>query len=126
MGIAFSHCHVSIPHRWFGTLQERLAEEAGIRHYANWWRRTVSEEELKPFERVAWHEYKDPLEPFLKAGSVEGSLSPEECLALKRRFRELAARWTRREDQGLRELALALAEGMALAAFNGERFTWHG
>jgi hypothetical protein len=55
-----------------------------------------------------------------------GAIPTEKCLSVKRRIEELASRWSaeKEPDKYARQLAFALANGMAKAAFLGEDFSW--
>jgi hypothetical protein len=127
MGINFSHGDLSMGPWSFANLRKRLAQEIGM-DYTRMEGHIEFNDDLtiKSVGRRPWSDYQDPLVPFLRAPVEAASFSPKESLILKRRIQELALRWTFEKDAGFRELALKLAEAMAIAAFKGERFSWIG
>ncbi len=114
MGVDFSHMGLSMSHRIFSKLQDRLAESAGL-----------SQTEPRT-DRRRPPDSDDPLVHLLHASSIDGEISPEASLEVSRRIRELSWQWTRRAEVDLRAWAERLAEAMALAAVKGERFWWIG
>lgn len=118
MGVSFSHCDFGLTYGLFNQIRKDLAREAGI-----------------PLGRMQgyggagpWDEITDPLVPFLRAPDTDGSLTPEQCLACKRRIQELASRWSpssKKSPHVRKDLVMRLAEGMALAAYLGEMFDWY-
>lgn len=111
MGVTFSHCDFGIGYGALYALQERLASEAGINL------KKVHRDTCSP-ERT-----HDPLLHFLRCLDGHGKVRSGDCIPVKRRIEELAARFSVK-DRHAGELALALANGMSKAAFLGEDFSW--
>ena len=119
MGICFSHCDFGTSYGSFRRLKELLAEEAGI--------------QLRKMEGYGgsrpWTQVDDPIAP-LFANYDEyggGRLTPRQSLTVKLRIQELASNWAdayRGKPNHWKRFAFQIAEGMALAAFQGERFEW--
>lgn len=113
MGCDFSHGDFRMSYGGFAALRETLAREAGLPlHY-------MDSGESKPSQGI-----DDPLLPLLTAFDEHGggAVAAEHCLALQRRIRELAARWSVTDFK--RERAEQLAHAIAEAAFLGEDFYW--
>ncbi len=118
MGCDFSHSGLRMSYGGFHNLVKKLAAEAGI--------------PLRKMEgyggTVLWNTITDPLVPLL-TGFDEyggGEIPGVNCLALSRRIRELADRWSspKHPDHDWRESANALAHALGEAAFLGEQFYW--
>jgi hypothetical protein len=114
MGVDFSHLGLSMSHRTFSRLQDRLAASSQL---------SQLEPGMSHSPRSATD---DPLVHLLHAPSVDGEIAPEACLEVSRRIRDLSWQWTKQSETGLRAWAERLAEAMAFAAVRGERFWWIG
>src|SRR5262249_17018574 len=67
-----------------------------------------------------WDGLKDPVVRLLNQPDSHGSLSPQECLQIKRRIWEVTFNWPPEE----REWALWFATILAWCAFSGEGMGW--
>lgn len=128
MGINFSHFDTGISHRAFSEFRTRLAEAAGIpiRELTDSYDWRDGRLECTCRASRSWHEFDDPIIPFLMAGDTEASFSPTECRSIKRRLQEIASGLHGSQHEYTRSLAFDLATAMSKASFLGEEFYWIG
>ena len=72
---------------------------------------------------IEWESLSDDIVPLLNHSDCDGELTPDECRTVAPRLRELVAGWP--DDDRDKRQALDLADGMELAATNGESLTFH-
>jgi hypothetical protein len=139
MGLDFSHTDAYWGYMGFMRFRTKLAAEAGIAlncmECFAW-----NHGEDKPYKSVKvygheegsysqgaivgiqpiikWANVHDDIVPLLNHSDCDGELSPEECLKIAPRLRELVSAWD--DDDRDKENALWLAEGMELAASRNE------
>lgn len=139
MGLDFSHTEAHWGYIGFNHFRSRLAAEAGIalhcmegfaanmvngESYNEVWicgynKDNLSERppiDIQPV--IKWTKVHDDVVPLLNHSDCDGELSPEECLKVAPRLRELVKDWD--DDDRDKENALWLAEGMELAASRNE------
>ena len=76
-----------------------------------------------PEEALSWKHIKDDIVILLNHSDCDGEITAEECLKVAPRLRHLVEDW--HEDDFDKEEFLKLAEGMELAAANGEPLNFH-
>ncbi len=124
MGLDFSHTEAHWSYGGFGRFREALAEHEGFKlnemhGFCAPWRGDGPE----AHPNRSWDEIASPLKPLLNHSDCDGDLSPEECAQIAPRLREVVdAIWPEGGDGYDREHGLLLAEGLELAASEGERF----
>lgn len=106
MGLDFSHCEAHWSYSGFMDFRKRLASEIG-----------VDLEKMNGFiekNGLPWYRVVDAIKPLLDHSDCDGELSPDECLTVASRLRELVADWP--DGDYDKTHALLLAKGMELAA----------
>lgn len=103
MGLNFRDSDVSWSYSGFNDFRRRLAASIGI--------------DLDEMERFGgdqpWSTVDDPIVPFLDHSDCEGELTPEECLQVAPRLREIVTAWeTESAANWDRSQALELADDM--------------
>jgi hypothetical protein len=139
MGLDFSHTDAHWGYMGFMLFRTKLAAEAGIalhcmssftwsfgknKPYKDVW--VCGYEEGNSLQKppigiqpvIKWANVHDDIVPLLNHSDCDGELSPEECLKIAPRLRELVSAWD--DDDRDKENALWLAEGMELAASRNE------
>lgn len=137
MGLDFSHCEARWAYSGFMKFRVKLAAEAGIAlHCMEGFACGPSGEFFKSlviagdsgergrmpgFDKyighqsvISWDKCNDPIKPLLNHSDCNGILTPEECLTVAPRLRELISQWAEDDQDKIR--ALLLAEGMERAA----------
>ncbi|WAH35012.1 hypothetical protein [Alicyclobacillus dauci] len=108
MGLDFSHCDAHWAYSGFMRFRRRLAEQIGF-----------ALDEMEGFGGTrSFDEMVDDIKPLLDHSDCDGELTPEECKQVAPRLRELVSGWL--DDDRDKIQALDLAEGMELAAEEGE------
>ena len=119
MGLGFSESKASWSYTGFMDFRERLAAEIGIDlqkmvGFSN--RKYHSPDHI--LGTMPWDKITDPIKPFLNHSDCEGELSPEDCLIVAPRLRELVADWD--EFDYDRQNALILADDMERCGKDGK------
>lgn len=94
MGLSFTHCNAQWSYSGFHKFRMRLAVEA--------------------MNDAMPGDDPDPIEDLLHHSDCDGALTPEQCLTIAPRLRELVARWPAGDWERL--TAEELATGMEMAA----------
>jgi hypothetical protein len=124
MGLDFSHTEAHWSYGGFDRFRQALAKHEGfnlneMHGFCAPWR--GDDPEAHP--NRSWDEIATPLKPLLDHSDCEDDLSPEECAQIAPRLREVIdAIWPEGSDSYDRAHGLMLAEGLELAASEGERF----
>lgn len=113
MGIEFSHCEARWGYGAFNNFRTKLAKEIGI-----------DLDRMEGFVSdgcgLSWDKIMDPIKDLLDHSDCDGDLTPKQCRTIAPRLKELVVDWSD-EDPDKRK-ALLLAEGMAWAAEQNEKF----
>lgn len=108
MGLDFSHTDARWAYSGFANFRRRLAKEIGM--------------DLDAMEGfggdIKFELFKDDIIPLLDHSDCDGELTVEECKKVAPRLRELVSGWE--DDDYDKQKALSLAEGMELAASQGQ------
>lgn len=108
VGLDFSHTDAHWGYGGFMRFRGRLASAIGF-----------DLEEMEGFRGTrSFDEMTDPIKPLLDHLDCDGVLTPEECMQVAPRLRELVADWA--DDDYDKRHALLLAEGMDEASQAGE------
>ncbi len=109
MGIDFSHGQARWSYGGFNNFRQRLAQILGF-----------NLNDMIGFGGdLSWDQVHDPIKDLLDHSDCDGDLSPEQCATIAPRLREMVTAWP--NDEYDKVSALKLAEGMELAAAEGER-----
>lgn len=130
MGLDFSHTDAQWSYGGFGRFREALAKYEGIdlpkmRGFCPCFG-IAADHHTHP--ALPWDDITTPLKPLLNHSDSDGDLSPEQCTQVAPRLREVVtALWANPDpaDSLARhslQQGLALADGLELAATQGERF----
>lgn len=109
MGLDFSHCDASWAYSGFDRFRKRLANDIGFKEYEH-----INTTNDPLYEKIK----DDGLLPLLAHSDCDGELTPEECLRVAPRLREIVGNWPDTDFDKSR--ALELAAGMELAASENE------
>lgn len=108
MGLDFSHTDARWGYSGFNNFRRRLAKEIGM--------------DLDAMEGfggdILFSNFNDDILPLLDHSDCDGELTVNECKKVAPRLRELVSDWE--EDDYDKQKAISLAEGMELAASQGE------
>jgi len=110
MGLDFSHTEASWSYSGFMRFRTRLAKEIGIN--------LREMRGLGDSGVLSWDKIIDPIKPLLDHSDCEDDLSPNECMKIAPRMRELVSDWD--DDDYDKIQALLLADGMELAGSRNE------
>jgi hypothetical protein len=109
MGLDFSHCDARWAYSGFKRFRNRIAEQIGFTEYD-----LITATDDPRFENIK----KDPIRYLLAHSDCDGHIPPGQAKKLAPRLRELVATW--KDDDYDKKQALELADGLEIAASNGE------